>query len=52
MTSEWAGPQAEPKIQLESLRTKIRVEIKALNTQEKISDLEPTQTRCMLEIFH
>jgi IS4 transposase len=33
-------------------RTKIRAEIKALNTQGKISDLEPTQTRCKLEIFH
>jgi hypothetical protein len=48
-----SGPGHEPnqKPTGNPSRTKIRAEIKALNTQRKIPDLEPTQSRCKLEIF-
>jgi hypothetical protein len=49
-----AGPQstqAEPKSNEVPPRTRIRPEIKTLNTQRKIPDLEPTQSRCKLQVF-
>jgi hypothetical protein len=48
-----SGPGHEPnqKPTGNPSRTKIRAEIKALNTQRKIPDLEPAQSRCKLEFF-
>jgi hypothetical protein len=47
-----AGPQAEPKYRLESFKNKDSGRNQNLEHTRKISDLEPTQTRCKLEIFH
>jgi hypothetical protein len=47
-----AGPQrAGEEAERKSTKNENRAEIKSMNTTRKIPDLEPTQSRCKLEIF-
>jgi hypothetical protein len=47
-----AGPQrAGEEAEQKSTKNENRSEIKSMNTTRKIPDLEPTQSRCKLEIF-